>query len=212
MPEDFIHADFELGSLDICDLDRCPIRQFGRWYTEVQTAGVTEYPAMTLATCGPEGRPSARIVYVRGFDERGFTFYTNYNSRKGTDLAHNPHGALCFYWKELERQVRIEGPVAKVSADESDEYFRGRPMKSQLGAWASEQSQPVDSQSFLEARVEELRQQFASGPVVRPPHWGGYRLVPDRMEFWQGRPSRLHDRFLYELQVDGTWTINRLSP
>ena len=212
MAEDFIHADFTLGTLDIGDLDADPIRQFTKWYNEVQAAGITEYPAMTLATCGRNGRPAGRIVYLRGFDSKGFAFYTNYNSRKGDELAENPVASLCFYWKELERQVRIEGRVDKVSSEESDTYFAGRPLNNQLGAWASSQSGYLESAAVLAARVEEFRQRFAGKVIPRPAHWGGYRLVPDRIEFWQGRPSRLHDRFAYTLGATGSWSLGRLNP
>jgi pyridoxamine 5'-phosphate oxidase len=212
MPEDFVHADFTLGTLDVPDLNVDPIQQFGKWYDEVQAAGIAEYPAMTLATCSRAGRPAARIVYLRGFDVRGFRFYTNYNSRKGEELAQNPLAALCFYWEALERQVRIEGRVEKVSDEESDEYFAGRPLNNQLGAWASSQSGFLESANELAARVEEVRQRFANMPIPRPSHWGGYRLVPDHIEFWQGRPSRLHDRFAYDLQSNGTWSLGRLNP
>ena len=212
MPEDFVHAEFTLGTLDLSDLAADPFKQFSKWYQDVQTAGITEYPAMTLATCSPEGRPASRIVYLRGHDARGFAFYTNYDSRKGTELGLNPWASLCFYWKEVERQVRIEGRVEKVSAQESDEYFAGRPVNNQLGAWASSQSGILESPAALNARVEEFRQRFAGTAIPRPAHWGGYRLVPDRVEFWQGRPSRLHDRFAYELSASGSWTVNRLFP
>lgn len=212
MTEDFIHAEFSLGTLDRSDLNPDPIAQFSQWYQDVQKAGVTEFPAMTLATCSTSGRPSARIVYLRGFDERGFAFYTNYESRKGHELLANAFASLCFYWKELERQVRVEGRVEKVSAEESDAYFGGRPANSQLGAWASTQSGELESASQLAERVEEYRAKFSSGPIPRPPFWGGYRLVPDRIEFWQGRPSRLHDRFLYEPDNSGGWSITRLNP
>jgi len=212
MSEDFVHAEFSLGTLDLADLASDPILQFSKWYHDVQNAGVSEYPAMTLATCSAEGRPAARIVYLRGFDARGFTFYTNYDSRKGTELGQTPWASLCFYWKELERQIRIEGRVEKVSTQESDDYFAGRPVNSQLGAWASSQSGVLESSAVLNARVEEFRQRFAGQPIPRPPHWGGYRLVPDRFEFWQGRPSRLHDRFVYQQSASGVWGVNRLFP
>ena len=212
MPEDFIHADFHRGKLDVADLDADPIQQFTKWYNEVQAAEITEYYAMTLATCTNEGRPAARIVYLRGFDERGFAFYTNYNSRKGEELAQNPQAALCFYWKEVERQVRIEGMVEKVSEEESDAYFSGRPMNNKLGAWASSQSGPLESAQALEVRVEEFRRKFAGGEIPRPAHWGGYRMIPDRIEFWQGRPSRLHDRFVYTFDEQGNWKAQRINP
>lgn len=212
MTEDFVHADFNLAKLDLADLAADPIVQFGTWYQDAQNAGITEYPAMTLATCSAEGRPAARIVYLRGFDERGFTFYTNYDSRKGHELAENSLAALCFFWKEQERQVRLEGRVEKVPAAESDAYFAGRPIDNQLGAWASTQSEPLESAEQLRLRVEEIRQRFAGQAIPRPPFWGGYRFVPDRIEFWQGRPSRLHDRFAYTQSEDQAWTVQRLNP
>lgn len=211
-PQDFEHADFTLGTLDIENLAADPVDQFNKWYNDVRTAEISEYHAMTLATCSATGRPSARIVYLRGFDDRGFTFYTNYNSRKGEEMAHNPLASLCFFWKELERQIRIEGQVVKVSAEESDAYFAGRPLNNQLGAWASTQSRILESAQVLRDRVEEVRRRFADGTIPRPENWGGYRLVPDSFEFWQGRPSRLHDRFLYTLEPSGKWAISRLNP
>ena len=212
MTEDFVHADFNRSKLNVSDLVPNPIEQFGKWYYEAKETPISEYPAMTLATCSAEGRPAARIVYLRGFNDRGLAFYTNYDSRKGLELAQNPFGALCFYWKEVERQVRLEGRIERVSPEESDAYFAGRPIANQLGAWASSQSGPLESSEALERRVEEFRQKFAGTTIPRPPHWGGYRLVPDRVEFWQGRPSRLHDRFVYELQADGSWSLGRINP
>lgn len=211
MNEDFSHAEFTIGKLDRADLQASPFEQFKNWYHVVLTRGITERHAMTLATCGSDGRPSARVVYLRGIDH-GFTFFTNYNSRKGKEMAANPQVAVCFYWKELERQVRIEGRVEKLTSEESDRYFAGRPTETRLGAWASHQSQPLESAAQLYSHVEEIRQRFAGQEIPRPPHWGGYRLVPDRFEFWQGRPSRLHDRFLYQLEQSGQWTIHRLNP
>lgn len=168
---------------------------------------------MTVATVGADGRPSARILLIKAVDERGFVFFTNYESRKGHDLAVNPHAALLFYWIELERQVRIEGRIEKTSADESDRYFASRPLGSRIGAWASEQSTVIDSRATLEAREKEVAARYGENPP-RPPHWGGYRLVPDAIEFWQGRPSRLHDRLLYtrdDAAATG-WSISRLAP
>ena len=166
---------------------------------------------MTLATADKHGRPSARIVLMKSCDAQGFVFYTNYDSRKGQELAENPHACLLFYWSQLWRQVRIEGAIEKVSEAESEEYFHSRPLGSKLGAWASDQSQPVESREQLEKQFEEFNRKFA-GNVPRPPHWGGYRLRPDVIEFWQGRENRLHDRLRYNLRADGTWTVERLAP
>ena len=166
---------------------------------------------MTLATADKDGRTSARIVLMKSFDDQGFVFYTNYNSRKGQDFEDNPRACLLFYWSQLWRQVRIEGEVEKVSAAESDEYFHSRPLGSKIGAWASDQSQPVESREQLEKRFEEFDLKFADN-VPRPPHWGGYRVKPNIIEFWQGRENRLHDRLRYTLQTDGGWLIERLGP
>lgn len=187
-----------------------PLEQFSLWFDEALAANVPEPNAMTLATVDSTGQPSARTVLIKGFDEQGFVFFTNYESRKGRDLQSNPRAALLFFWQSLERQVRIEGVIEKVSAEESDAYFHSRPLGSRLGAWASEQSQPI-TRAALEAREQEFRDRYGDQPP-RPPHWGGYRLVPTVFEFWQGRPSRLHDRLRYVPDAQGGWVIGRLSP
>jgi pyridoxamine 5'-phosphate oxidase len=189
-----------------------PFEQFGRWFEEAKASGLREPTAMTLATASPEGAPSARMVLLKGFDERGFVFYTNHGSRKGGELLSNPRAALVFYWSPLERQVRIAGAVAPVSAEESDAYFRSRPRGSRLGAWASEQSRPLAGREELDRRVAELEREFDGREIPRPPHWGGFRVVPVEMEFWQGRADRLHDRMLYSRAPDGGWRLGRLSP
>ncbi len=187
-----------------------PFEQFKRWFDEALAARVPEPNAMTLATVDARGQPAARIVLIKGFDEHGFTFFTNYESRKGKDLIANPRAGLLFFWQPLERQVRIEGVVEKVSADESDAYFHSRPVGSRIGAWASRQSQPV-TREVLEARNREFTERYGETPP-RPEHWGGYRLMPTRFEFWQGRPSRLHDRLTYVPDDKQNWKIDRLSP
>ena len=201
------------SALTKTSVDPNPFRQFERWFADVNARGVSEQDAvsMTLATADDEGQPSARIVLLKSFDDRGFVFYTNYTSRKARDLAANPRACLLFYWSPLRRQIRIEGTIEKVSEAESDEYFHSRPLGSKIGAWASDQSQPVMSRSDLEKRFEEFAWKFADN-VPRPPHWGGYRLKPMEIEFWQGRENRLHDRLRYRLQPDGTWLVERLAP
>jgi pyridoxamine 5'-phosphate oxidase len=194
------------------DADVDPIRQFARWFQQALAAGVTDPNAMTLATCTPDGPPSARVVLLKGYDESGFTLYTNYHSRKARELDAHPEAALVFYWPELGRQVRVEGTVTLVSADESDAYFATRPRDSQLGAWASDQSAVLGSREELEGRYRLMMERFADGPVPRPPHWGGYRVRPVLVEFWQGRPFRLHDRLRYTRQADGSWKRERLAP
>jgi pyridoxamine 5'-phosphate oxidase len=168
--------------------------------------------AMSLATATPEGRPFVRIVLLKEFDQNGFVFFTNYESQKGQQLTANPHAALVFYWVELDRQIRISGPVEKTSKEESERYFHSRPPTSQLGAWASKQSQSLDGRRILEARLAEMTERFTGQDIPLPPHWGGYRVRPEMMEFWQGRPNRLHDRFRYNRQPDRAWTIERLAP
>jgi pyridoxamine 5'-phosphate oxidase len=206
-----LRKDYARGSLDETSVDADPIRQFEAWFKQALDARLPEPNTMTLATVDARGYPSARIVLIKGVDERGFVFFTNYESRKGLDLAANPHASLLFYWIELERQVRVEGTVVKTAADESDAYFNSRPLGSRIGAWASDQSRPIESRALLEAREKSFSERFGEHPP-RPPHWGGYRLVPDTIEFWQGRPSRLHDRILYTRQSGGDWRIARLSP
>ena len=193
------------------DLDPDPIKQFNSWFTAAFEAQILDANAMTLATC-VDGKPSARVVLLKDFDKRGFVFFTNYVSEKGRQLEKNPNAALVFYWMEVERQIRIQGKVKKTSRAESEEYFRTRPLGAQLGAWASHQSETIDARRILDARLEEMKQRFAEGPIPLPPHWGGYRLKPERIEFWQGRPDRLHDRFRYTFLRDGSWKIDRLAP
>lgn len=207
-----IRKDYHLKGLRETDANPDPFQQFQTWFDQALAAQLPEPNAMTLATAAKDGKPSARIVLLKGFDERGFKFYTNYQSHKGQELAENPQAALVFWWAELERQVRIEGQVEKVSAQESDEYFHSRPFNSRLGAWASEQSQVVESREVLERRWQELKTKYENQDVPRPPDWGGFRVIPSAIEFWQGRPSRLHDRLLYHRLDDGKWKIERLSP
>lgn len=191
--------------------DPNPIQQFTLWFNEAVAAGVAESDAMTLATATASGNPSSRIVLLKGFDERGFVFYTNYESRKARELAANSRVSLLFYWMPIKRQVRIQGTVEKVSADESDQYFRSRPLGSRIGAWASDQSEVIESRAVLEIKFKTFGDKFGD-EVPRPPHWGGYRVKPDTIEFWQGRENRLHDRLRYRLQNDGSWLIERLGP
>jgi pyridoxamine 5'-phosphate oxidase len=193
------------------DVDPNPVVQFHQWFEKVIDADLHEPNAMILATASRDGRPSARVVLLKGYDERGFVFYTNYEGRKARDLEANPLCALLFYWGELERQVRIEGRASRLSGEESDAYFTSRPRGSRLGAWASEQSQPVESRSILEERVRALEAEYEGREIPRPPFWGGYRVEPEVIEFWQGRENRLHDRLVYR-RTEGGWKIERLQP
>lgn len=208
-----LRKEYTLHGLHRKDLLPDPIQQFNVWFEEsVRSAGDREPNAMTLATADREGHPSARVVLLKGFDERGFVFFTNYESRKGQHLAQNPRAALNFHWPWLERQIQIEGNVSRVSHEESQTYFDKRPLKSRLSAIISPQSNPVSSRTELEQRLEEVSRQYPNGNPPVPEFWGGYRVFPERMEFWQGRENRLHDRFLYTLTLDGSWRIERLGP
>ncbi len=207
-----LRRTYAMASLSENDVALDPFEQMERWLQEALNSQLPEPNAMTLATATPDGRPSARVVLLKGFDRRGLVFYTNYESRKGAELAQNPRAALLFFWPELERQVRIEGHVERVDADESLTYFQSRPKESQVGAWASPQSRIIAGRDVVEQRYQELAAQFKHDEVLPlPPFWGGYRVVPTYFEFWQGRPSRLHDRICYTLSGQG-WTISRLAP
>jgi pyridoxamine 5'-phosphate oxidase len=194
------------------DLNPDPIKQFGSWFTAAIEAGIRDVNAMSLATAGSDARPSVRIVLLKSFDQEGFVFFTNYASEKGKQLEANPYAALAFYWIELDRQIRISGKVEKTSRKESLTYFHSRPTGSQLSAWTSRQSEVLDGRRVLDARMAEMTERFGNQPIPLPPHWGGYRLKPDRIEFWQGRANRLHDRFRYTRKTDGGWLIERLAP
>ena len=209
-----LRLDYAAELLDEYEVDADPVRQFATWFDQAMTAGLREANAMTLATATPDGLPSARIVLLKEFDERGFVFYTNYESQKGRELAANPRAALVFFWNELERQVRVQGEVEKVSRAESEAYFAVRPMKSRYGAAASPQSSVLTGgRKWLEARMAELEEELGETGPECPPYWGGYRLSPRAIEFWQGRRSRLHDRVLYtRVEQGGLWKISRLAP
>lgn len=207
-----IRKDYKLQSFSEKEALADPFAQFGKWWKEALDAGVDEANAMTLATASADGMPDARIVLLKGYDDRGFTFFTNYHSSKGQQLLENPRACLVFFWKELERQIRISGLVVPVSEQESDEYFNSRPEGSRIGAWASPQSEVIDDRAWLEQNEQKVREELADGKISRPAHWGGYRIRPTRIEFWQGRPNRLHDRILYSLQRNGSWKIERLAP
>lgn len=207
-----IRKEYMLETLNEFGVERNAIDQFGNWWQEAVNSAIVEVNAMTLATATLQGKPSARIVLLKDYDERGFVFFTNYLSHKGIELTDNPQACMVFFWKELERQVRIEGLIEKVRSEESDSYFLSRPKGSQIGAWASPQSKLIANRETIEANVIKFSEQFEKESISRPPHWGGYRLKPEKIEFWQGRQSRLHDRLQYTLQEDNNWKIERLAP
>jgi len=207
-----IRKDYMLQTLLEQDMAPDPYQQFGRWWADALKSDISEVNAMTLATASLQGMPDARIVLLKEYTEKGFVFFTNYESDKGVQLKENPNACLVFFWKELERQVRITGSVEKISAEDSDAYFYSRPVESRVGAWASPQSTVIAGRHIIEENVIKLKQEFEGKPVSRPPHWGGYIVMPHAIEFWQGRPSRLHDRFQYKIQDGGGWSLNRLAP
>lgn len=207
-----LRHDYVARGLRRADLHEDPIKQFAIWFGEAAATQIRDVNAMSLATATAEGTPSLRIVLLKGISERGFVFYTNYASEKGQQLEQNPRAALNIFWVQLERQIRVNGTVEKTSRAESEEYFHSRPLGSQLGAWASAQSEPVANREVLESQLAAAAERFAGGSVPLPEHWGGYRVVPETIEFWQGRTNRLHDRFRYQRQSGGSWLIERLSP
>jgi pyridoxamine 5'-phosphate oxidase len=207
-----IRREYKRETFSEKDVESNPFQQFTKWWNEAINSSIDEVNAMTLATADKQGFPTARIVLLKGYDERGFVFFTNYLSRKGREIDENPNATLLFFWKELERQIRIEGRIEKVDDKESDEYFHSRPLGSQIGAWSSPQSEVISDRSILENNVHQYELQFAGkSPIPRPPHWGGYRLIPTYIEFWQGRESRLHDRIVYQFE-NKDWKIQRLAP
>ena len=207
-----IRKDYMQATLDEADLGENPIAFFEEWFAQADAAMVNEVNAMTLATVDDQSKPHARIVLLKAIDDKGFTFFTNYQSNKGKNLSVNPNAALVFFWPELERQVRIEGLIEKVSEAESDTYYLSRPRGSRLGAWASPQSSIIENRALLEAKEKEFTEHFDGKEIHRPEHWGGYRLLPNRVEFWQGRSSRLHDRICFELDTTNQWHKFRLAP
>ncbi|MBK7559006.1 MAG: pyridoxamine 5'-phosphate oxidase [Chitinophagaceae bacterium] len=207
-----IRKDYQMQSLLETDVAQDPFDQFANWWDDAMKSELDEINAMTLATASATGMPAARIVLLKSFSADGFVFFTNYNSQKGIELQENPFASLVFFWKELERQVRISGRVEKVSAAESDAYFHSRPEGSRIGAWASPQSSVIASREVIETNITMIEQQFTEGEISRPPHWGGYVVIPEVIEFWQGRPRRLHDRIQYSKMAAGSWKVERLAP
>jgi pyridoxamine 5'-phosphate oxidase len=207
-----LNEEYSFSELKETDLDPNPFKQFQKWFDDALRAVPIHPNAMTLATATKDGRPSARMMLLKDFDEDGFVFYTNCESHKGEDLTQNPRAAVVFWWAKLERQIRIEGNIEKVPEDEADSYFKTRPTGSQLGAWASDQSRVITSREVLDQRMQELEVRYKDRDIPRPPYWLGYRLIPVSIEFWQGRPNRLHDRLRYRLVEDGAWIIERLAP
>lgn len=207
-----IRTDYKMQSLTEADVAATPKLQFDKWWDDAVKSDILEVNAMTLATADKDGVPAARIVLLKGYDEKGFVFFTNYNSAKGNELAENSNACLVFFWKELERQVRITGTTQKISTEESIAYFNSRPDGSKIGAWASPQSLVVAGKAWLKETFDYYAERFKHGEIPKPPHWGGYRVTPFKAEFWQGRPSRMHDRILYTQQTGGSWKIERLAP
>jgi len=207
-----LRKDYKLQSLSEGDVLADPFTQFGKWWKEALDVGIDEINAMTLATASADGMPDARIVLLKGFDEKGFAFFTNYDSSKGQQLTENPRACLVFFWKELERQVRISGLSVPLGDAENDEYFNSRPEGSRIGAWTSPQSEVIENRDWLEQNEKKVRERFPGKEIKRPGYWGGFRIKPTQIEFWQGRPNRLHDRIRYSLQKTGSWKIERLAP
>jgi pyridoxamine 5'-phosphate oxidase len=207
-----IRKDYRLQTLDESAVKQHPINQFDDWWAQAVEAQIEEVNAMTLATVDEQGIPNARIVLLKGYDEQGFVFFTNYESRKAQEIANTKKACLVFFWKELERQVRITGSIDRIEESQSDEYFFSRPIESQLGAWASPQSSIIPDRSFLESNLEVIADRFSKEKIIRPPHWGGFRVMPDQIEFWQGRSSRLHDRIRYKKTEANQWMMERLAP
>lgn len=207
-----IRTDYKMKSLNEAEAANNPFSQFENWWQDAVNSEIAEINALTLATATTDGKPTARIVLLKGYDEKGFVFFTNYQSKKGIQLAENPAACMVFFWKELERQIRIEGSIATILPEESDDYFFSRPIGSRIGAWASPQSNVIDSRDLLEKNISKYEQQFNNENIPRPAHWGGYRLAPNLFEFWQGRSSRLHDRLQYSIEANGLWKMERLAP